>query len=164
MQPVFIEPYLPNLTTGQWFLDVQRQLPGDLLLTLGYNGSSSSHLSWWRVVSAPLTPDANLLWTQRPRFPKPADPTKEGSVQQLQVRSNILNANYNAATARLEKRWGRGLTFLNSFTWAKSMDYGRSTTNSATELQSSAASCRPLPKTLPRTTGARTWTGRLPIA
>ena len=118
---------------------MQRQLPGDLLLTLGYNGSSSSHLSWWRVVSAPLDPRiANLLWNQRVRFPKPADPTKEGSVQQLQVRSNVLNANYNAATARLEKRWGRGLTFLSSWTWAKGMDYGRSTTNSSTELQSSA--------------------------
>ncbi len=147
--PVFIEPYLPNLTTGQWFLDVQHQLPGDLLLTLGYNGSASSHLSWWRVVSAPLTPHAYLLWTQRPRFPKPADPTKEGSVQQLQVRSNILNANYQAATARLEKRWGKGLTFLNSFTWAKSMDYGRSTTNAATELQSSAGFVSAFIKDLP---------------
>ena len=138
--PPFVPEFLPTLSTGQWFLDIQHRLPGDLLLNVAYNGSASSHLGWWRVVTAPLNPDPNqgANTAARQRWPAPADPTKEGRVQNLTLRENCLNSNYNAFSVKAEKRFNRGFTFLNSFTWSKNMDYGRDEVNSATEGQSTA--------------------------
>ncbi|MFB3903138.1 MAG: carboxypeptidase regulatory-like domain-containing protein [Acidobacteriota bacterium] len=138
--PPFVPEFLPTPATGQWFLDIQRQLPGEVLLDVSYNGSSSYHLAWWRVVTAPLNPDANLPANNaaRQRWPAPADATKEGRVQNLTLRDNVLEANYNALLVKAEKRFSQGYTFLSSFSWSKNMDYGRDEVNSATEGQSTA--------------------------
>ena len=110
---------LPQMYTGQWFLDVQHQLPWNVLTTFGYTGSATSHMSWWRFISNPLTPHAFLTRNARRRT------RNELSNINLNFVSNILNANYNAFSFRMEKRFSQGLTFLNSFTYSKIIDYGR---------------------------------------
>ncbi len=121
------QKFLPQMYTGQWFLDVQHQLPWNVLLTTGYTGSSSSHLSWWRFVSHPLTPHESLPSGRRRR-------TSENlSNINLNYVSNLLNANYNAFTFRTEKRFSDGLTFLSSFTWSKIIDYGHEIALNGTE-------------------------------
>ena len=112
----FVPESLPTMYTGQWFLDVQHHLPWNVLLTTGYNGSATSHLSWWRIVNAPATPHPTIPWPRRARFP---------DIFAINEVSNILNANYNAFSFRAEKRFSEGLTFLSSFTWSKIIDYGR---------------------------------------
>ena len=111
--------FLPQMYTGQWFLDVQHQLPWNVLLTAGYTGSATSHLSWWRFISDPLDGDPNTPVNRRRRT------AEELSNINLNYVSNILNANYNAFSFRTEKRFSDGLTLLSSFTYSKIIDFGR---------------------------------------
>ncbi len=113
---VVIPEFLPTTYSAQWFLDVQHRLPWDTVLTIGYNGNATSHQSRGRLVSDP-GPHPDLNWQGRERFPgrNPRFLTKY---------DNILNANYNAMVFKAEKRFSDGLTFLSSFTWQHSLDYG----------------------------------------
>ena len=43
---------LPNQYSSQWFLDVQRELPGDILLVVGYQGTKSTHLYSGRNINS----------------------------------------------------------------------------------------------------------------
>jgi hypothetical protein len=146
---VYADEYMPTAYTSEWFLDVQRELPWNVAVTLGYNGNSSAHLNWWRIVTAPTEPHAFLLWNSptRRRWPQNFDPA-QGNLISLQNTSNILNSHYDAFTFKAEKRFSNSLTFLNSFTWAKSIDYGRSTTNANTEAQSASATVSQMVKDL----------------
>jgi hypothetical protein len=112
--PVVVPEFLPTSYTAQWFLDVQQQLPWQTVVTVGYNGSSSSHLSMGRIATDP-GPHPTINWPTRIRFPQ---------IQTITKYDNILNANYNAMNLKAEKRFSNGLTFLNSFTWARAIDYG----------------------------------------
>lgn len=115
-----VPEFLPTQYVGQWFLDLQHTLPWDTLLTIGYNGSSSSHLNTSRNINAPLEPHPTIRWQARKRFPL---------LNSFNLRENILNANYNALTVKAEKRYSGGLTFLSSFTWAHNIDYGNESLN-----------------------------------
>jgi hypothetical protein len=123
--------FLSTISSGQWFLDIQHQLPWDVLLTLGYNGQAQSHLPWWnRNVIAPLEP-STVAWnnTARLRSLLPADMHTNARIVGILINDNNLSANYNALTAKAEKRFSRGLSFLSSFTWSKALDYGVSSLN-----------------------------------
>jgi Carboxypeptidase regulatory-like domain/TonB dependent receptor-like, beta-barrel len=112
--PVVVPEFLPTSYTGQWFLDVQHMLPWSTVVTVGYNGSKSSHLSLGRVATDP-GPHPTINWPARLRYPL---------IQTITKYDNILNANYHALSLKAEKRFSDGLTFLNSFTWQHAIDYG----------------------------------------
>jgi hypothetical protein len=104
-----------NLTAYQWFFDVQRTLPFDMLVTAGYMGTKGTFLATQRNINLPITPNATVAANQRlirPQF------------NAVTLHENGLNSNYHALTAKVEKRFSKGLTFLSSFTWSKNMDYG----------------------------------------
>ncbi len=114
---------LPTISSGQWFLDIQHQLPSDILLTLGYNGQAQSHMPWWlRNVAAPLEPGTTSPQARR-RTPAASESNTRFRLNNFQVNENNLNANYNAFTAKVEKRFSDGLSFLSAFTWSKTLDY-----------------------------------------
>jgi hypothetical protein len=103
----------PTMYVGQWFFDLQHSLPGDILLTLGYNGTKTTHAAYSRNINGPETPSATVQAAQRRVRP------------QYNAVSLIVfgaNANYNALTVKAEKRFSQGLTFLNSFTWSHTID------------------------------------------
>jgi len=107
--------FRPNLYSAQWFFDIQRELPGETLLTIGYNGQSSSHLSVRRNINQPYEPHPTIRWQDRkirPRF------------NAVLLGENSLNSNYNSLTLKAEKRFREGLTFLSSFTWSHNIDQG----------------------------------------
>jgi hypothetical protein len=105
----------PTFYAGQWFLDVQRELPFDTLLTLGYIGTSASHL-WTGVnLNTPYAPHPTINVNQR--RPRP----QFGGVN---LQEAMLNSNYNSLTVKAEKRFTRGFTFLSSFTWAHNINFG----------------------------------------
>jgi hypothetical protein len=100
----------------QWFLDVQRDLPLDIVLTLGYAGAGTRHLFTSRNINAPLTPDPVVLAANRRRL--------RTNFNAINVRENSLSANYNSFTAKAERRFTKGFTLLSSFTWSHNIDFG----------------------------------------
>jgi hypothetical protein len=107
--------FMPTFYASQWFLDVQRNLPGDVLLTVGYNATKSTHLYTDRNINAPSTPNATVRWQDRKIRPQ---------FNAVTVGENMLNASYQSMTIKAEKRFRKGLTFLSTFTWAHNIDYG----------------------------------------
>lgn len=103
-----------NLLAYQWFFDVQRTLPLDILLTVGYNGTKGSFLAWNQNINLPRTPSATVAANQR--FIRP-EFNGVGYAQTGQ------NSSYNSLAVKLEKRFSRGFTFLSSFTWSHNIDY-----------------------------------------
>jgi hypothetical protein len=103
-----------NLLAYQWFFDIQRTLPLDVLLTVGYNGTKGTFLAWSQNINLPLTPSptvaANLRFN-RPEF------------NAIGYAQTGLNSSYNSLAVKLEKRFSRGFTFLSSFTWSHNIDY-----------------------------------------
>ena len=105
-------PYLPAQYAEEWFFDIQRQLPLDSVVTLSYLGSGTHHLMQNLDVNQPLTPGAAPVPTRRPR------PFFAG----ITLRTPLGNASYQALSAKLEKRYSRGLTVLASYTWSHAID------------------------------------------
>lgn len=104
-----------NLQAYQWFLDLQRTLPGDTLVTLGYAGTNTQNLFAQINVNQPFTPSATIPANQRLIRPQFSSVTWHDT---------FLRANYNALTAKVEKRFSKGLTYLASFTYSKNIDQG----------------------------------------
>lgn len=105
-----ITPY-----SQQWFLDVQRNLPLDIVLTLGYAGAGTRHIATSRNINNPLTPDAVALANTRRRL--------RTNFNALNVRENSSSSNYNSFTAKAERRFTNGFTLLSSFTWSHNIDF-----------------------------------------
>ncbi|HEY7304561.1 MAG TPA: TonB-dependent receptor [Bryobacteraceae bacterium] len=111
--------YIPaNNRTGyvqSWHFTVQQELGHDLLLDLAYVGNHS--------VGLMILTDANE-----------ALPNQLGQNLSVNARRPVRNfttieeafaggfGSYNALQAKLEKRYSRGLYFINSFTWSKAID------------------------------------------
>lgn len=95
----------------QWSLNVQRQLPDNMGLTVGYVGSKGTHLD--REYNANL-PEPSSLFNQANR-PYPG-------FAGLTVDSSSATSDYNALQIEVEKKLSRGLTFLAGYTYSKSLD------------------------------------------
>jgi len=92
---------------GQWNLQVQRQIGTSTSISLAYVGDRGIHLT------------RNYNMNQSPYGGgSPAFPAL-GSVT---VQDNSGNSHYNAAQAQYERRFSKGLQFLGSFTWSKTID------------------------------------------
>ena len=104
----------PDLTQ-MYNVSVQRQLPGQMVLELGYMGNRASRI----LMDDPINNAA------------PALANDTSSVQSRRRVSNRLGAfsyispqgfsNYNAMTVSLEKRFSAGLSALVSFTWSRAL-------------------------------------------
>jgi hypothetical protein len=108
----------PNLVTPymqQWHLTIQRELPADSVLEVGYAGSKGTKLFTF-FNGNQAAPSADPTAPTAPRRPFPA------------VDSNIDwfrssgASNYNSLQARYEKRFTHGLQFQLAYTYAHSID------------------------------------------
>ncbi|MBM3760308.1 MAG: TonB-dependent receptor [Acidobacteria bacterium] len=139
--------YAPDATSGrvqQFSIDVQRQLPGGMVVVAGYAGSRSKSLTW---TAAGL--NVNQLnpsffsqgATLRQTVPNPyfgrggANVTGTATIERQRLLRpfpaydavNYLNqsyvrADYNAINVRVQKNASNGLTLLTAFTFSKNMD------------------------------------------
>jgi len=104
----------------QWNLMVERQV-SDWLLRIGYHGNKGTHLyglgagPWREINPAIYVPGASTV----------------GNTQQRRIYRDFANiglgetgnnSNYQSLQINVEKRFGRGLSVLTNYTWAKRLD------------------------------------------
>lgn len=109
---------------------VQRQLPGEVALRVGYVGSLGRHLGrrqQLNVFPQPVTlADGTLFFPCGPAAsaacPNPVPNVINPNFAGIEWMSSDVNSRYNALNVSVEKRFSRGLTFKTSYTWSKSID------------------------------------------
>jgi trimeric autotransporter adhesin len=90
----------PNYRLGYvqvWNLDIQRQLPGNAVMNLDYNGSKATRLDVERAITI-------------------------AGVQPFIYESSAGNSVYHSGSIRLRKRMAHGLAVSGSYTYSKSID------------------------------------------
>jgi outer membrane receptor protein involved in Fe transport len=101
----------------KWSLDLQRQLPGDLVLQAGYVGSKGSHLI--RTIDQ-NQPVANVGIANGSISPNALRPYLGfASITSYQTTANSV---YHSLQASAVRRFGAGLSVQASYTWSKSID------------------------------------------
>jgi hypothetical protein len=124
--PCIGPPFVLGNSTGrrtpyifQWLLNVQRQLTDDTALEVGYQGSAShklERLRFWNQAVLRTGPNDTRTPAQRRPW--------GSAYAEIQMVDNVVNANYHAASIKLQRRFARGLTYLAGFTWSKAIDGG----------------------------------------
>jgi hypothetical protein len=96
----------------QYMLNVQRDLGNNLLLELGYLGSVGRKLESLRAFneSIPGTTGSVLSRAPYPEF---------GRIQEV---DGSGKSHYNGFSAKLEKRFSSGMSFVSGYTWSRSID------------------------------------------
>jgi hypothetical protein len=114
-----------NPMVQKWNFAIQRELPGQMALEVGYQGNHSSHQLLQPDFNtcpnyATTNPDINCN-TLRP-YP---------DIGSISGTASFGYGNYEALTAKLEKRFSKGLQFISSYT------YGHALADSGTTLSGS---------------------------
>jgi hypothetical protein len=101
---------------NQWGLAVEREFGGTYLVEFEYAGGSGQKLAQRRNLNiGAIDPTGTIPLGQRQAFPE------YGFVLQS---SNYGRSNYNAFTAKVDKRFSGGSSFLAAYTYQKSIDIG----------------------------------------
>jgi hypothetical protein len=109
--------WYPTATTPyvqEWNLSVQKEFRGNFLAEVNYVGNSGVHLWGLSQGNQPLTNGPGSPTTRRPLAQYTA-----ASVKRLAPWNRSY---YEGLSARLEKRFGHGVTFLSSFTYGHALD------------------------------------------
>jgi len=113
-------PKMPDQYSEQWFFDLQRELPYDMFMTVGYSGNEAHRMVVSMDYNLPYGPAPSTVASRR-IFPYYTTVTRQ---------MPMGNSLYNALFWKLEKRFSKGLTFISSFTWAHNIDDYVETNNS----------------------------------
>jgi hypothetical protein len=91
----------------QWNLNIQRMMPASVLIEIGYVGSKSAHFDSPRTVN-PFRP--GTMQRVYPQWPGP-------------IENISLDAagNYHGLLTKAEKRMAKGITFIQTYTFSKTM-------------------------------------------
>ena len=103
---------IPTQYSEQWFLDLQREMPFGIVMTLGYNGNGTHKLLTGFDHNLPFGPAATSVASRR------LIPFYNGINSMLATG----NLSYNALAWKMEKRFAKGLQFLSAYTFAHSID------------------------------------------
>jgi hypothetical protein len=106
------DPHMPDQYSQQWFFDLQRELPWDTLMTVGYAGNGSRKLVVAFDYNLPYGPAASAVASRR-IFPYYTSVTRQ---------LPIGNSSYNALLWKMEKRFSKGVSVFSAFTWAHTID------------------------------------------
>jgi hypothetical protein len=104
---------LPSPYVVSWSFNVQRQLPRNLLVEVGYTGNEAHKLSVFQILNI-APPGPGDVQSRRP------DP-ELGTVSPV---APLSNSNYHGGHVRVEKRYSSGLSFIFAYTYSKAIDDG----------------------------------------
>jgi hypothetical protein len=107
----------------QWNVDLEYQLPGQILISPAYVGTKGTHLQVLRDLNQIPTPQASFDPTMAP-FCDPIGPLSNGICRFSTFTSiqNRGNSTYHAFQLKAEKRTTHGLYFLSAFTFGKAIN------------------------------------------
>jgi hypothetical protein len=148
IDPNFTSPYVMNFN-----LNIQRELPGAMILQTGYVGSQGRHLELV-YEGNPISPAGaaacaadptciNNRANQHVAYPDHALYAPGNIFASVGTQSSRGVSSYNSFQASLNKRFNHGLTFLASYTWSHSIDIGSSYEDSGTSAAGVSRSVDP---------------------
>ena len=106
--------HLPDSSTMQYLVNIQRTLGNSTTAEVGYSGSVSRHLAYL------LNENQGILNPALPavqRLPYP-----EWGASGIQYLMADATGNYNALSAKLTQRFGNNLNSLLAYTWSRALD------------------------------------------
>jgi hypothetical protein len=124
LQPSSFERDAPWPVAQQWNLNIQRQLPGDLLWEIGYVGSKGNHIV--RHINLNYARPGPGDINSRRRFRTALFPGTDIQVPLSSAHNyrNDANSLYHGLQTKVEKRFSKGSTFLASYAWSRAIgDY-----------------------------------------
>ena len=98
--------------TMQYLLNVQRQFGANWVVEAGYLGSESHHLYGFQNMNQAVPGTTGSLASRQPF----------GDFGTIQLVADGYNADYNAGSIKLTRRFSQGLSVTTSYTWSKSLD------------------------------------------
>ena len=116
---------LVNPYYQRWSLGVQRELPGNILVDVGYVGSKGTKLFLTEQLN-PTVP-SGLRVIPQTNSPIPAarlQPRLDALQGSRLIRTNGGDSNYHSLQAQVTRRMARGLTGTAAYTWSKLIDNG----------------------------------------
>ncbi|HEX7332727.1 MAG TPA: carboxypeptidase regulatory-like domain-containing protein [Pyrinomonadaceae bacterium] len=119
LSPNTVDPGFNNAYVQSWNLNIQREILGDIGVTVGYFGTKGTHLRISRNINQPVNGGA------RP-FPRlsASDPFRPNApLNNISQIEGSGNSSYNALWLTANKRFSRGFQFNASYTFSKSIDY-----------------------------------------
>jgi hypothetical protein len=142
--PVVINPGFNNSYAQDWNLSVQRQITSNLGLEIAYVGVKGTHLQLTQNVNQPFVtngfygstrpfpalPATSPIIPAQCAAPNPNCPY--GNINQV---NSGGNSNYNALWITANKHVSRGLEFLATYTYSKSLDYNSLSTGETYIIQ-----------------------------
>ena len=111
------DPFVRPASTQQWNLTVERQLPAEMVATVGYVGQKGAHL----VVPMPYFQRQLLPNGTTAPSPYLSGNPQLANITQISGTETNGNQKYNALQATLRKRYAAGLEFQASYTFSKGM-------------------------------------------
>ncbi len=117
----YIVPTDGNQYSQTWSFTIQRALSSSWMFEVGYVGTSGNRLLTASDINAAL-PGTTDPTTRQPYGPA------LGEIREL---SNSAHSIYHGLQSKIEKRFSRGLYFLGSYTWSKSIDNQSNGTDTA---------------------------------
>ncbi|MCC6588085.1 MAG: TonB-dependent receptor [Bryobacterales bacterium] len=90
----------------QWNLNIQRMLPGSIVFEIGYSGSKSSHFDSPRTVNPYVPGTTRRVYADW------------GPIENISLDAA---GNYHGLLMKAEKRFSRGLTFIQTYTFSKAL-------------------------------------------
>lgn len=142
--PVVINPGFDNSYAQDWNLSIQRQITQDLGLEVAYIGVKGTHLQLTQNINQPLVTDGFYGSTRPfpalpatspiipPQCQAPNPNCPYGTINQI---NSGGNSSYNAVWITANKHVSRGLEFLATYTYSKSLDYNSLSTGESYIIQ-----------------------------
>jgi hypothetical protein len=110
-----LDPNLRTSYTQQWNFTIQKKLPKDFFVDLGYVGSKGTRLTATFDGNRPIE-----VLSSAP-FPAIAGRRPFRGFDGISTTKSIGNSIYHSMQAKAERRVARGLSFLAAYTWAHSL-------------------------------------------